>query len=296
VVRNPALVERLRQQLPRENLWVTTDLSEVAPALETLAEIGIDTLVLVGGDGSVTRTLTPLVRVWPHASLPRVLLAGGGSINTIAKSLGVHGRPDLVLARLLDGSVPAQEDVRPLLRIRADGTEPISGMIFANGAAPRWLEFYYAHTSPGVLGAAYGVTATLGSVVVGGELAQQIFGLFEAQVEIDGKPMPLKRFTAMAAGGVRHIGLGFQPFTTAGQKSGCFHWAATDMGGWSLGLRIPALRLGLESALASLAHASPKRVVVQTSEPMPYTVDAELFPGVTSLSIEAGPEIRFLAV
>jgi hypothetical protein len=29
---------------------------------------------------------------------------------------------------------------------------------------------------------------------------------------------------------------------------------------------------------------------------MPYTVDAELFPGVTSLSIEAGPEIRFLVV
>lgn len=295
-MRNPALVERLRQQLPRENLWVTSDLSEVVPALEALAESGIDTLVLVGGDGSVTRTLTPLVRVWPHQSLPRVLLAGGGSINTIAKSLGVRGRPDLVLGRLLDGSVPTAEDMRPLLRIRADATEPICGMIFANGAAPRWLDFYYAHTSPGVLGAAYGVAATLGSVVVGGELAQQVFGLFEAQVEIDGKPMAPQRFLAMAAGGVRHIGLGFGPFITAGQKSDRFHWTATDMGGWRLGLRIPGLRLGLESALASLAHASPKRVVVRTTEAMPYTVDAELFPGVTSLSIEAGPEIRFLVV
>jgi diacylglycerol kinase family enzyme len=296
VVRNPALVERLRQQLPRENLWVTADLSEVTPALEALAETGIDTLVLVGGDGSVTRTLTPLVRVWPHQSLPRVLLAGGGSINTIAKSLGVRGRPDFVLGRLLDGSAPAKEDMRPLLRIRADGTEPICGMIFANGAAPRWLEFYYAHTPPGVLGAAYGVAATLGSVVVGGELAQQVFGLFEAEVEVDSKPMELQRFLAMAAGGVRHIGLGFGPFITAGQKSDRFHWAATDMGGWRLGVQIPGLRLGLESALASLAHASPKRVVVRTAEAMPYTVDAELFPGVTSLSIEAGPEIRFLVV
>ena len=241
-------------------------------------------------------TLTPLLRVWPNESLPRVLLAGGGSVNTVAKSLGVRGRPDRVLSRLLAGSMRTREDRRPLLRIQAEGTEPIVGMIFANGAAPRWLEFYYAHSGRGVRGAVYSVVTILGSVVVSSELARELFSPFEAEVELEGEPVQLDRFTAMAAGGVRHIGLGFAPFTSAGQKPGHFHFLTMDHRGWGFLRRIPALRLGGRRALASLGHASAKRVVVRTPKPMPYTVDAELFHGVTRVEIEAGPEIRFLIV
>ena len=296
VARDPALIDRLRQQLPRENFYVTRDPSEVAPALETLHEVGIDTLVIVGGDGSVTGTLTPLLQVWPNESLPRVLLAGGGSVNTIAKSLGVRGRPDRVLARLLAGSKPPREDPRPLLRIRAEGAEPVMGMIFANGGGPRWLEFYYKHSGRGVRGAVYSVAASLGSAVVGGELAREVFEPFEAELELDGQRQKPGRFTAMAAGGVRHIGLGFAPFTSAGGKPGHFHFVTMDFGGWGLLRRIPGLRLGTRGALDALGHASSQRAVVRTEQPVPYTVDAELFPGVKRVSIEAGPELRFMIV
>ncbi len=296
VSRHPALIDLLRQQLPRENLYVTHDPSDVAPALESLHEVGVDTLVIVGGDGSVTGTLTPLLRVWPNKSLPRVLLAGGGSVNTIAKSLGVRGRPDRVLARLLAGSRPPREDPRPVLRIQAEGAEPLVGMIYANGSGPRYLEFYYAHSGRGVRGAAYTVAASLGSVVAGGELARELFEPFEAEVELDGERMQPGRFTAMAAAGVRHIGLGFAPFTSAGHKPGHFHFLTMDFGGWGLLRRIPGLRIGTRRALDSLAHASARRVVVRTERPVPYTVDADLFPGVRRVTLEAGPELRFLIV
>ncbi len=100
----------------------------------------------------------------------------------------------------------------------------------------------------------------------------------------------------MAAGGVRHIGLGFAPFTSAGRKPGHFHFLTMDFGGWGILRRIPGLRLGTRSALDALGHASSQRVVVRTEQPVPYTVDAELFPGVKRVTIEAGPELRFIVV
>ena len=122
VARDPELPERLRRLLPRENLRVTANLAEVEPALAALHEVGVDTLVVVGGDGSMTGTLTALLRVWPRESLPRVLLAGGGSVNTIAKSLGARGGPERLLKRLLDGHTQVHEDVRPVLRIQSEGS------------------------------------------------------------------------------------------------------------------------------------------------------------------------------
>ncbi len=53
---------------------------------------------------------------------------------------------------------------------------------------------------------------------------------------------------------------------------------------------------GCRSALDALGHASSQRAVVRTEQPVPYTVDAELFPGVKRVSIEAGPELRFMIV
>ena len=296
VARDPELPKRLRRLLPRENLRVTADLTQVEPALEALHEVGIDTLVVVGGDGSVTGTLTALLRVWPRESLPRVLLTGGGSVNTIAKSLGARGRPERLLERLLDSRTLVREDVRPLLRIQTEGSEPVYGMIFANGAAARWLEFYYGHSSRGMRGAIYSVAASLGSVIVNSELARKLFDPFDGLVEIDGGPLEKRRFTFIAAAGVHHIGLGFPLFRSAGEKPGHFHFVATEMQGWRLMRRLPRLRAGSARALDELVHASARRVVIRTPRPMPYTIDAELYPGVGSVTIETGPEIRFLAL
>jgi hypothetical protein len=107
--------------------------------------------------------------------------------------------------------------------------------------------------------------------------------------------MALTRVTMLGASGVQHIGLGFKPFTMAGQTPDRFHWVASDMGGWGLGLRLPGLRLGLNSALSALEHVSAKSVDLRVAEPVGYSVDAELYAGQSQFRIEAGPAIRFLS-
>ena len=225
-----------------------------------------------------------------------MLLAGGGTVNTVARSLGVRGRPDHVLERLMDPTARPREDPRPLLRIRTGDDAPRYGIIFVSGAGPRFLEFYYAESSRGVLGAAYSVAASLASIATAGPLGRKLFAPFDAQVEVDGERLPLERFTVMLASSIRDIGLGFRPFRTAGERIDRLHWIASDMGGVELGLRLLPLRLGVPDALGPVPQGPARCLTIHTPEPMPFTIDAELFPGGHTLSVEVGPLIRFLVV
>ena len=207
------MVDRIVDLLPHECVRVTRELEDVAPALSTLHETGADTLFIVGGDGTITGTLTELMRSWPEDDLPALAITPGGTINTISRSLGARGGPEQMLAHFL--SRPRARPVpRAILRVDADRDPPRYGMIFANGAAARWLETYYGGSS-GALSAASLVARTLGSIPFSGKLARDMFRPYAARLEIDGKAED-GQYTVAGAATVRHVGLGFAPFRTAG--------------------------------------------------------------------------------
>lgn len=293
VRRDPQLVERIRAQLPAENLRLTHAVAEVEPAVRDLLGLDGDTLVFVGGDGTAGATLTALVRVAGDDPLPRVVMAGGGSVNTIARSLGARGRPDAVLARWLAAAEPRGEQPRPLLQVSGDGAEPHYGLIFGNGVVSRWLERYYA-TETGPVAAARTVARSVGSVLVRGPLARQLFARFAASLEIDDGAPRDGHFTGFAASTVRDIGLGFRPFASAGHDVEHFHWIDTDASGLRLGLELPAQFLGRGAWRRScLHHESPRRVVFETADAMSYMLDADLFPKALRVSVETGPIVSF---
>lgn len=294
VRRDPGLIERLRAVLPAENLRVTHSVDEVREALADLCATGADTLFVVGGDGSVTGSLTPLMQVWPVDRLPRLVFAAGGTINTIARSLGSKGAPDEILRRFLAVDRKITESRRPSLRVRDGEGNERHGMIFAAGSASRWLEHYYAGQT-GIAGAASLVARILASAVMRGSLARQIFSPVHASVDLDGR-IREAGFTVMGAGSVRDVGLVFSPFRTAGTRPDRFHWLETDAPPWRFGAEIPGFALGIYPPNSCLRHASAARVKVQFERPEIYTLDAELFPASDTLQIEAGPSLRFLAI
>jgi hypothetical protein len=259
VRRDPDLVERVREQLPPENLRLTQSADEIPDALRRLLDLDADTFLFIGGDGTAGTTLTSLVRICGEKPLPRVVMAGGGTVNTIAHSLGARGRPDAVLRRWLEAAEPAGEQPRPLLQVTGDAREPHYGLIFGNGVVCRWLERYY-ETETGPVAAARTVARSVGS----------------------------------AASTVRDIGLGFRPFATAGYDAERFHWIDTDAAGWRLGLELPAqFARGSGWRHSCLRHRSPHRVRFETAEAMGYMLDADLFPAALRVTVEAGPVVRF---
>ncbi len=294
VLRHPEIVEAIRALLPPTHVRVTHATDEIPAALDALRDAEIDTLMIVGGDGSVTGSLTPLLQRWPHECLPNLLLAAGGTVSTVAKSLGGGERPERLLARLLDG-VQARVSLRPPLRLRIEDEPERFGMMFVAGAPVRFLEFYYERSRQGVWGAMHSLSAAVGSIALSGRLAQELFRESEVEILVDGQPEPPERSTILLASAVRDVGLGFKPFYTAGLHADRFHWLATNIGGRSLAWRLPWIRLAPQRALAGIPQAAARTVELQSRLPLAYSIDADFYPARRRFRIEAGPTLRFLA-
>jgi diacylglycerol kinase family enzyme len=289
VRRDPDLVARLRRLASAERTALTSRVDEIGPALATLLDRGVDALALVGGDGTFPHTLTRLLDGRDPAALPAILPTRGGTVNTIAHSLGARGKPDESLARLLGGEL--HERARAPVFVAADGAAPVYGFLFVNGVGVRFLELYYAGAT-GPAGAFAVVARLSGSALVSGPLARRTFAPFDAELEVDGVRVAQRHFTVIAASGVRHIGLGFAPFHSAGSDPERIHLATTGASAARLVRDLPALRAG---ALArSLAHFSCRRAALRLDSPLAWSLDAELFPPARELAIGAGPALRIL--
>jgi diacylglycerol kinase family enzyme len=135
------------------------------------------------------------------------------------------------------------------------------------------------------------LTRALVSVATAGPIARGLFRPFEAAVSIDGKPGTTGAYTAMAAGALPVLGLGFRPFFHAGTARGAFHWIMTDARPWELGLDFPAARFGRRRPGTRLRDFRARSVVARPTEPQAYTVDGDVFPPTASVELRAGPAL-----
>jgi len=293
--RDPELAGRLARLLPPDRVRTTAGPEDVEPALEALRAEGIDTLVVVGGDGTIGGTVTPLLRCWPRLALPNIVPTLGGTVSMIAKSLGARGRPEDAVARLLAGAPLRVDTRRAIVEVRADGGERRAGLIFINGVGVRWLEMYYRDSRLGVSGASSVVMRIVGSALVGGALARGIFAPFRARVHVEGELLENEQWTIMAASSVRHVGLGFQPFHSAGDDPTRIHFATTSASPLRLLRDMPALRAGIDRPDSCLQHHPARQVEIELPEGESWSLDADTYPPASALEISAGPALRFVS-
>lgn len=290
-----SLGERLGRLLPDEYLCFTESLDDLDRGLARLRDLGVEQLLLVGGDGTVGGTLTPLVRIWNGVPLPAVTLTPGGTVNTIATSLEAKLGPEATLMRLLDGARPALDATRPLVWVEPEDAPPRAGLIFVNGVAARWLELYYEGDELGPRAAAALVGRIARSALTGTRLARELFEAHRVAILVDGEHVEVERFTVMGAASVRDIGLGFQPFRSAGTDPARIHFLHTDAGALRVCLELPAQRLGIPTPASCLEHHSAKSVELRFAEPEPWSVDADLYAPTLALHVSAGPAVRFVS-
>lgn len=291
--RDPGFVTWVEALLPPGHVRATWSAEEIGPALDAFRAMELEVLALVGGDGTVGGTLTELLARWPAETRPAVALAPGGTVNTIAKSLGGRDGPEAYLRRLVaDGA--RRESPRPLVGVRGDDGDTRSGMIFAMGAAVRWLDLYYNDSPMGVRGAVSVTGRVLASMSVGGRLARRVFSAAPVAIEVEGRPLELDRFTVLGAASVRDVGLGFRPFHSAGSDPERFHFLASAAGALRLALDLPAFRMGVDPPRSCLSHHPARQVSLRFPEPQPWSIDADLHPPSRSLEIEASEPLRFV--
>lgn len=308
---NPQRLRQLERLVgAHDHVVITRSLEELDTACSALATGRPDVVAICGGDGTLHRTLTGMIRSYAGRQLPPIVILRGGTMNIAAASLGIHGDPVeqlrlLValrehgdLAACLDGHV---DGLRSRLELFEHSLLRIGdryGFLFGAGVIHDFLQAYYAAREPSGLTAACLLIRAAGSSVVGGPLARRLCAPLHARVFADGRVWAARRFIAICAATIEQIGFGFRPFPRCRGRSDRFAVLGIHTTPFGLLRELPRIRAGKpirgDKAIDELART----VAIESLDPgeLGYTIDGDLYACDRALRIEPGPAIRFVRV
>jgi diacylglycerol kinase family enzyme len=219
------LAEILDSEGARDVRRIVTDaIDDISPAL---AEMGGKTrlLCIYGGDGTIQRILD---RLYPARGETDLQLAfiGGGTMNIAARWCGFTSSPGKNFRHVIRSYKSGQLLLKevPLLEVR-QGERVNRGFTFGIGPPARVLN-EYENSSKGKT-AALAVVAKSVLGVWGGIHTDydRILRELDAEIIVDGAPLPYRRFVAVFCNVTGSLNLGVQPFVKARSRDD-FYYAA----------------------------------------------------------------------
>jgi diacylglycerol kinase family enzyme len=297
--RHPRLPERLRALAgKRAELFVTSNSEELDEAARIIAARNTRQVGVVGGDGTASTTLTAIWRAYGAQSLPNVALLRGGTMNTVATSLGVSRRPTLALLRRAlrcwehDGQ--ARYRRRPAMIIGER-----LGFLFGTGVMYGWLAEYYAqgNGTPTPTTAARVFGKSVLSALVRGRTYRRITRRHDLEVHFEGGVWESRDYVTVGAGTVAQAGLGFQPFYRAIENERSFHLLAIKGRPADIAGDLPSIWLGRGMRRSTAYETTTSWAELRTRQPaFGYFVDGDLLTAGPSLRLEVGPLFRVLCI
>jgi diacylglycerol kinase (ATP) len=276
------LRRQARAELPGQRWSNVTNPVEVAEALRGLARAGADAILINGGDGTVQAVLTSLFRDALFETLPWLAVLGGGTTSMIAGDVGVSGRRQRGLARVLSwarGEGDLAVVRRPVLRVTARrGAAPVFGMFFGAAGILEGIEFcrrrVHARGLRGEIGAGIALVRLLLSLVGGRD---GLLTPVRVTVEVDGGAAEEAARLAVLVTTLDRLLLGLRPYWGADQ--GPLHYTAIDGRPRHLLRVLPSLLRGRPSPLATPVDGYTSRNVTEVRLAFDggFTVDGELF-------------------
>ena len=307
-LRDPRAASRLARTLGDNGVVrEARSIDDLYRIAEDFKKLQIEVLGISGGDGTNHVTLTGFINVYGGSQLPQIAFLRGGTMNTVANSVGVDkGKPEGLLGQLLQAyaeraSRPLRHAERHVMHIvAADRSKnPDSdhyGFLFGTGAVRGFLAEYYRGGEPTPLVAAKTLLRGVGSTMVGGEMVRRMAAPFRGTVELpDGTRWDSRDYLAVAAGSIDHIGLNFRPFRRYGEKDDAFHI-----------LGIYATPFQFVRDLPRIWRAEPMRpgrtfeavtgIARVTSDDgvMRYMIDGDLHETRGPLDLRIGPKVRIV--
>src|SRR5476651_731789 len=117
-LRDPGAALRLARTLGDHGIVrAVHSLDDLHRAAEDFKALSIDVLGISGGDGTNHVTITGFLNVYGARALPQLAFLRGGTMNTVANSVGVRrGKPEGLLGRLIRAY--AQQALQPLANVQ----------------------------------------------------------------------------------------------------------------------------------------------------------------------------------
>jgi diacylglycerol kinase (ATP) len=293
--RDPGLQSRVNAMLgPAGRVVTAADLDGLDDLAAAIAEKPPEALAIHGGDGTLHKTISALIKAFGAKPLPPVAILPGGTMNVVASSLGILGRPESILGHLVlavraarsRGQVPTVR--RHCLKVNSD-----YGFVFGNGLMANFLEEYYRKQEYGSRRALWILARTFTSGLVGGSFARKIVRPFEGRVLVDGQPLTWQRLTGVGAATVREVGLGFKLNHRADEDPERFCVLAIHGNAVALGFDLPAVHAGRGISPKRAQCGLGRALRIEAPGAFSYTVDGDLYRSTGTLAVDLGPTVPF---
>jgi diacylglycerol kinase family enzyme len=297
----------------------TRSLAEVAAAVEEFQRLGVRIWVADGGDGSLHWLVnTAAERFGGVASLPAALGAvvptNGGTIDFVARFIGVKGSPEQILERLVAVVRSGRESVGaslPTLCIRGQRLnprgepQPFERLCFAAAIAGVGAGFFdhYNGARRGSGSAAMlevigkGVSSFLLTQLLPAQLlprraveyARVLRAPIDATVAVDGVRLPYRTLTALNVGAFP-IDLGglIKVFHLAGD--GRMHVMVGEIGDMAMIRALPRVFRGRPVGSSALQEVGARQLRARASgRPFKMVLDGEFLTDVPEFEVFPGP-------
>jgi hypothetical protein len=297
-VQDPDAALRLSHQLGDDGLVkIARDRDELARAAEDFKRLGIEVLCIAGGDGTNHVTLTGFLGVYGTDPLPLVALLRGGTMNTVANSLGIPRKsPEQLLA--ITKRRYARRSRLPLAFVEHNLLHAGDnyGFIFGTGAIHGFISTYADHPEPSPAWAAQVLARACASAVVGGETIRRVAARWQGRVVFDdGATFPDRDYLAIGASTVGQIGLGFKPFYRNGQLPDHYHMLGIHCSAGTFIRSLPRVWRGIGlKASDNYEHLVRRATLVPRNGVTGYQLDGDVFEHKGELPLAIGPRVRIL--
>ena len=292
--RDPTIGARLARQLGDNGVVAMPgSLEELTRTAEEFRRQKIDVLGIAGGDGTNYVTLTHFFDAYDGESLPTVAFLRGGTMNTVANSLGLpSGRPD----RLLDRLVQRYMATPPLtvLEQRMIDVDGKLGFLWGMGVIPAFLREYYATGTPSPWVAAKTLARGAASTLVQGEMIRRMTTPLEAEVTLaDGEVWPMRSYLCLGAGSIPDLGLGFKPYYLAGTRPRSFHLQGITCSALDCVLDLPRIHAARPMRPGNALDRLTTQATIRTHDRLSYMIDGDLIEHDSdTIVVRAGPVVR----
>jgi len=295
-LQNPHLASRLSRQLgDRGVVRAAHSIEELRRIAEDFRNLDIDLLAIAGGDGTNHVTLTGFLGVYDDKPIPPVALLRGGTMNTVANSVGMARQSsERLLARLIAdcASTNLERAERNVLRVTPEASGTIHyGFLFGTGVVHGFLAEYYRGGNPTPLVAVTTLARGIASAFVAGETIRRIGKPFHGSVLLeDGTLWGDQDYLAVAAGSGCRFRRGQCQVAYPEREAAMQHIEPIAIAQKLVWRGLPMRPGYAREALSS------RMVVKSAGGPLRYMVDGDLHEAQSELSVSMGPRIRLVVV
>jgi diacylglycerol kinase family enzyme len=301
--RNPQLVRKLAYVLGEQGeLAQPPSLDELEETVRDLRARGIDTICVNGGDGTLHKVFSALLRVYgegvapeelPALRLPRVAILKSGTVNTLARNVGLRLGAQKMLGAVVE-SVHGGGAMRTVERNLVCVNGRHAGFLFGTGVLYRFMRAYAESPRQGPVAGATLLIKASASALVGGKFAEYLFEKDDAVVTVDGQPWPATHFASVAIGGTDDIGLGFRVFHAASAHPDHVHALGFTGGPVPIVKNLGRIYRGKPIRNAGVLDQVARTVRIEGTAAQGFMMDGDFVEGGQVLEVVAGPRVRFL--